>query len=62
MSAINLNVLTVTGKMYQQNQTKKFELVIKNNGEANWLLATLYFNAIEIKVLGGLKHKCVKSV
>lgn len=32
------------------------KLVIKNNGEANWLLATLYFNAIEIKVLGGLKH------
>lgn len=37
-------------------------LVIKNKGEANWLLATLHFKAIEIKVLDGLKHKCVKSV
>lgn len=69
---IKLNVLTITGKMYQQNHTKidfKLDLFVirdvyvgdqeqRGGGE----LAPCYFNAIELKVLDGLKHKCVKSV
>lgn len=34
MSVIKLNVPTVTGKISTKSY-KKFELVIKNNGEAN---------------------------